>query len=124
MTGRKQVLFNKTCKKIISKDVRFASTPLQKMRGLMFRKKPDYALVFQTRFPGRASLSIHMFFVFFSIDVVYLRNNCVVDTRKGVRPFTPFLLPAKESDTLIELPVGSIERGKIGVGDIIELKTV
>ncbi len=124
MTGRKQVLFNKTCNKIISKNVRFASTPLQKMRGLMFRRKPDYALVFQTRFPGRASLSIHMFFVFFSIDVVYLRNNCVVDIRKGVRPFTLFILPAKESDTLIELPVGLIEMGKVRVGDIIELKTV
>ncbi len=124
MTGRKQVLFNKTCKKIISKNVRFAITPLQKMRGLMFCRKPDYALVFRTRFPGRASLSIHMFFVFFSIDVVYLRNNCVVDVKKGVRPFTLFLLPAKESDTLIELPVGLIERGKICVGDVLELKIV
>ena len=123
MTGKKQVLFNKTCKKIISKDVRFASTPLQKMRGLMFRKKPDYALVFRTRFPGRASLSIHMLFVFFSIDVVYLRNNCVVDLRKRVRPFTLFILPANESDTLIELPVGLIDGGKIRVGDMIELKS-
>ncbi len=122
MTGRKQVLFNKTRKKIISKNVRFASTPWQKMRGMMFRRKPGYALVFKTRFPGRASLSIHMFFVFFSIDVVYLRNNCVVDIRNGVRPFTPFILPAKEADTLIEIPKGLIERGNISVGDVIELK--
>ena len=122
MAGRKQVLFNKTRKKIISKNVRFASTPWQKMRGMMFRRKPGYALVFKTRFPGRASLSIHMLFVFFSIDVVYLRNSRAVDIRKRVRPFTLFILPAKESDTLIELPAGSIEHGKIRVGDIIELK--
>ena len=63
-----------------------------------------------------------MFFVFFSIDVVYLRKNCVVDIRKGVRPFTPFILPARESDTLIEIPAGLIEHGDISIGDVIELK--
>lgn len=124
MTGKKQVLFNKTRKKTILEKVRFAKTPWQKMRGMMFRIRPDYALVFRTRFPGRASLSIHMFFVFFSIDVVYLRNNCVVDIRKRVCPFTPFILPAKEADTLIEIPAGLIEHGNISVGDVIELKVV
>lgn len=114
-------LVNVSRKKVVASKVRYAKTFFQKFRGLMFRKKSDYALVFPSHFPGRANLAIHMFFVFFPIDVVYLRKNRVVDIRKRVMPFTPFIVPNADSDTLLELPVGSINRGAIHTGDVIKV---
>ena len=68
-------LFNKTTGKKIIEKVSFARTSREKARGLMFKKKPDYALVFENKKPSRLGISIHMFFVFFPIDAVFLHGN-------------------------------------------------
>lgn len=120
--GDKTRLINTSRSRVVAKQVKFAKTAFEKMRGLMFRKKPNYALVFPSSFPSRINLAIHMFFVFFPIDAVYLRGNRVVDMYKSVKPFTPYLSPVEPSDTLLELPVGSISRGSIRVGDVLAIR--
>ncbi|VVB59422.1 putative ACR [uncultured archaeon] len=114
-------LINRTTKKIICEKVVFAKTIFSKLRGLMFREKVDYALVFDFGRASRSSAAIHMFFVFFPIDVVYLRNGTVVDLYKSVMPFTPYLAPKRDADILIELPEGAIEKGKIEIGHKIAI---
>lgn len=108
------MLVNKTRKKKIIDKVKIARTQFEQARGLMFRKKPDYALVFPKREASRFGISIHMLFVFFPIDVVYLNKNKVVDVRRNVLPFTPFLMPKAPADTLIELPAGKAKGVRAG----------
>lgn len=122
MSDDARILVNKSRSRVLAKKVRFASTPFQKFRGLMFRRKPDYAMIFQSSVAGRLNLAMHMFFVFFPIDAVYLRKSRVVGIFRNVKPFTPYLSPAKESDTLVELPAGTISGENVRIGDFLSIK--
>lgn len=115
------MLLNMTKNHLISNKVVFANTTYQKFRGLMFKNKKevDYALVFDFDRASKDSAAIHMFFVFFPIDVVYLRDSHVVDLHRAVKPFTAYLAPKKHADTLIELPQGTIWSSGISIGDEI-----
>ena len=78
-------------------EVAVRDTIIGKFRGLMFSKKPknDGLLFF---FKKESVVSLHMFFVFFSIDVVYVnKEKKIVEIKRKVKPFYPFILgpPAK-----------------------------
>ncbi len=63
--------------------------------------------------------SIHMFFMKFSIDVVFVdHSRVVVGLVRGIKPFrmSAFYWAA---DCAIELPEGQIDRTKTFLGDII-----
>lgn len=88
-----------------------------KVLGLMFKRplKNKEAVIFILDKEGRINASIHMFFVFFSIDVVWLnKNKGVVDIRKNVKPFTPLIVPRKKAKYIIEFPNEGIKNIKIG----------
>ena len=54
-------------------------------RGLMFSRRRNLLFVFDKE----RKVSIHMLFVFFSIDIYWLDKDFrVVDLRKKVKPFT------------------------------------
>ena len=111
------MLFNKTNKKMLMQTVRIASTSFNKLKGLMFenQQKFDYALVFPLPRESIAMATIHMLFVFFPIDVVYLdKNKKVVDIAKGLQPFTPSYSPKKPSKFFIELPAGKSKGISLG----------
>ncbi|MDD5163778.1 MAG: DUF192 domain-containing protein [Candidatus ainarchaeum sp.] len=103
------MLINKSdSKKIISK-VRIADSSWKRLRGLMFENQAlfDYALVFDLPRESVLNATIHMLFVFFPIDVVFLdKNRKVVDIIKSLQPFTPSCSPKKPAKFLIELPAG------------------
>jgi uncharacterized membrane protein (UPF0127 family) len=115
------MLFNKTSGKMISKKVKLASGSWGKLKGLMFEdgKNFDYALVFALARESIAMATIHMMFVFFPIDVVYLNAEMkVVDIVSGLKPFTPSYSPKKPSKFFVELPV---EKSKgVSIGDVLE----
>jgi len=111
------MLFNKTTKKEVMPKVRLAETHWDKMKGLMFEdpKRFDYALVFVLPKESVSNASIHMLFVFFPIDVVYLnKNKKVVDIAKNVAPFSLGYVPKKASKYFVELPAGKSRGIKIG----------
>ncbi len=118
---KRVLLVNASNNHLVSGKVVFADTAFQKFRGLMFRnrKEVDYAMVFDFGRASKNSAAIHMLFVFFPIDVVYLLNGKVVDLYKGVTPFTPYIEPKERADTLIELPQGAIWTSGIKLGDEI-----
>ncbi len=63
--------------------------------------------------------SIHMFFMKFPIDVIFVdRNKNVVGLVRGIKPFrmSPYFW---RSDCAIELPAGQIDRTKTALGDKI-----
>ena len=66
--------------------------------------------------------SIHMVFMRFSIDVLFVsKENRVVGIVKNIRPF--FLSPIFwESSYAIELPAGKIVETKTSLGDILILE--
>lgn len=109
-------LLNKTSGKKIMGKVLLAETPWQKLKGLMFEDpaKFDYALVFLLPRESIANATIHMLFVFFPIDIVYLnKEKKVVDIAKKIPPFSLGYAPKKASKFFIEMPAGKSKGIKI-----------
>ncbi len=79
-----------------------------RFKGLMFSKKlnKSESLIFVLDSESRFNSMIHMLFVFFSIDVVFLDSSKkVVDVRKAY-PFISFILPKAKSKYVIEMNAG------------------
>lgn len=93
--------------KTIMKKVKLATTPLERMKGLMFEdeKKFNYALVFTSPNEGKLESSLHMMFVFFPIAAVFLDSNKIVVDKTTLTPFTVNYTPKKAAKYVIELPV-------------------
>ena len=93
-------------------EVEAADTFLKRLRGLMFRRRLD---------SGRGLLlapcnSVHMLFMRFAIDVVYLDKDFRI--KKIVRDLTPWLGLSFCFGAwgALELPSGEAERLKLVVG--------
>ena len=108
-------LLNQTQHTLLADRVILAQTPLSRMRGLLGRKEflSGEALVITH------CNSIHMFFMKFSIDVIFVdREGRVVGLLEKIRPFC--LSPVFwRADRAIELPLGTIAFSRTGLGDTI-----
>lgn len=102
---------------VIAAQVELADSAWKRMRGLLGRG--SLAADAGMRFEPASSL--HMMFMRFAIDVVYVdRDERVV---KLVRNFKPWRFSwARGARTAYELPVGSIDRSDVAVGDELELR--
>ncbi len=102
--------------KTLMKNVKLAKTNWQRMKGLMFEdiRKFNYALIFEFPSESRVGCSIHMIFVFFPIDIVFLNKNKEVVDKITLNPFTPNYTPKKAAKYVIELPNGNAKKIKIG----------
>lgn len=103
-------------KKIFGLEIEYVITFFEKVMGLMFRKKLRHALWFNFNRKTRIDASIHSFFVFFPFDVIWLNEKKIVDLRKNVKPFTFNITPKKPADSMIELPIGTINKQKLKIG--------
>ena len=98
-------IINKTNNNTLAENAMVANTPFKRMKGLLGKR--DFS-------KGQALIldpcnSIHMFFMRFPIDVLFLdKNNHVLKAISSLRPFclTPVYFKSKLA---IELPVGTIE---------------
>ncbi|QHS22506.1 DUF192 domain-containing protein [Virgibacillus sp. MSP4-1] len=110
---------------IISNDKRFKvpisilryQTFWKRFRGLMFRLSPikDEGIFICP------CNSIHMFFMFFPIDVVFLdEHHQVVKTIVHLKPWH-VVRPVKHAVSAIELPSGTIHKYQIKTHDKIKL---
>jgi uncharacterized membrane protein (UPF0127 family) len=88
----------------LATDVEVADSVLARARGLMFRRSvpEDYALVFP--FDRVRRRGLHMVFVPFPIDAVWLVDGEVTATAR-LRPWIGH--GAARADTVIELPAGA-----------------
>ncbi|PAU85359.1 hypothetical protein CK500_01430 [Halorubrum salipaludis] len=101
---------------VLASDVDVARSAFEQGRGLMFRRSiPDgYALVFPFDAPDTQWL--HMLFVPFAIDAVWLVDGEVQKTKR----LAPFVgLGRGRADTVIELPAGAAD--PVAVGDELRL---
>lgn len=108
---------------MIHEKTKIASTFSQKFKGLMGVKKKDfdYCLVFELNKEGTLSASIHMMFMKFPIDIVFLNSKKeVVDMVENAQPWTLDHTPAKPAKFIIELEAESIQKNKIQIQDQLE----
>lgn len=83
--------------------------------GLMFRfSPPNYGVIFPFTPPQRAM--IHMWFVFFPLDIFWLDEKGVVLEQRTLYPWTVHT-PSALSSYVIELPAGTLLRTNTKVGD-------
>ena len=109
---------NKTKNKTLVTDYKLCKSDLSKGIGLMFsRKKADFGLIFPFR--KEKIVPLHMFFVFYPIDVLFLSSNKkVVDMKQGFKPFTIYT-SKKRVKYVIELPVKTIDMTDTLLNDVI-----
>lgn len=98
------MLRNLTTGETIASRVVRCDTFWRRGRGLMFRLRlgPDDAYLFVENRESVARATIHMFFVFFDIAVIWLdRDKQVVDATLA-RPFRPYYAPSQPAMYYVE----------------------
>ena len=106
------------CKdKVLLTKVKYCDSFMSRMLGLMFSRKlnqKEGAILVADR-ESKEATSIHMFFVFFPLDVFWLDSDLrVVDVRRNIRPFVPLIVPGEKARYVLETSVGSITGDVLG----------
>lgn len=112
---------NITKNKILVNKIKFCKNFLNRSIGLILHKKlKNKGLIFI--YSKEKKISLHMVFVFFPIDVLFLdKNKKVIEIKKNFRPFS-FYTAKKRAKYILELPDGTIKKTKTKLGDMIELE--
>jgi len=110
------MLINSTSGKKIIEKIKTANTSFSRFKGLMFEKKENfnYGLVFELDKEGRINSSVHMLFVFFPIDIVYLNPEKIVVDKATLNPWKLNYTPKKPAKYFVELPKGTANKIKLG----------
>jgi uncharacterized membrane protein (UPF0127 family) len=111
-------ILNQSKASVIATTVKVAGTPSERMKGLLGRSSldQDEALVIT------ACQSIHMFFMKFAIDVIFVDSKGkVVGLCPNIQPFhlSPIFWRAHKA---IEVPVGRISSSQTSIGDQISIQ--
>jgi uncharacterized membrane protein (UPF0127 family) len=121
MVTTRMGITNKTRKTDVAKQYKLCRSVGSKARGLMFTNESQVlgaALLFEFR--RAAEQSLHMFFVFYPIDVLFLdEKKKVVDVKEGFRPFTVYN-SRQMAKYVLELPRGTVRRSKTCEGDVLK----
>lgn len=96
--------------------VRRCDTFTCRLRGLTFRRalNPDEALLFIEPAVSRLGTSIHMFFVFFDIGVVWLAEDGTVVDAQRAKPFRPYYAPQAPARYFLEAAPAILDWVEIG----------
>lgn len=107
------MIYNKTRREIISQSEMVCTSFFSQARGLMFRRKRNLVMVF----PGERKISLHMFFVFYPIDVLVVDGDKkIVEIKRNFKPFTVWN-SSEKGKYVVELA----KKGSYEVGDLIEI---
>lgn len=96
-----------TTDEFLAEDLHFATSWWQRLRGLMFRRSLNAG---EGLFIEPCS-SIHMMFVPFSLDAVFVdKDHRVVKVSRGVRPWIGLGFGGRGARGVIEVAAGAAER--------------
>ncbi|GAF99999.1 unnamed protein product, partial [marine sediment metagenome] len=80
------------------------------------KKIIDKCLIF--KFNKEEKWSLHMLFVFFPIDVLWLdKDKKVIDIKENFKPFSLMAKPKEKAKFVVELPVNTIHNTKTKIND-------
>jgi uncharacterized membrane protein (UPF0127 family) len=114
------IVKNSTKKTAISGNAGILDDVFSQAMGLMFSRSKNNALIF--KFAEERMISLHMIFVFYPIDVLFLgKNKTVVDKKENFRPFA-FYKSKKKAMYAVELPKGTIKKTRTEKGDKISFQ--
>ena len=110
------MLVNHTTGETLASQVTLCDTFWRKFKGLMFRRKldPQHALVFVYVRESVSETTIHMFFVFFPIAVLWLdAEKRIVDTALA-KPFRPYYAPRQPAQYFVECAPHTLQHIHLG----------
>jgi uncharacterized membrane protein (UPF0127 family) len=116
------MLRNLTTGETIANRVVRCDTFWKRARGLMFRPPlaADEVYLFIEGRESVAQTTIHMFFVFFAIAVIWLDRDRQVVDKKLARPFRPFYAPGGPAQYYVEGHPSILDR--VSEGDRIDFE--
>jgi len=85
---------------------------INKLRGLMLSRQKN--LLFEADYEGILSSSIHMLFVFYPLDIIWLNKSKKVVDIQPAKPFQFLLMPKKPAKYILELKHGKGKLFRIG----------
>jgi uncharacterized membrane protein (UPF0127 family) len=107
------MIINKSNGKLLDKNPKWLNNVFSQSLGAMFRKKISRALIFPLKKEARASASIHMFFVFTPLTVLWVNSEKIVVDKGLAKPFRTYT-PTDDAKYVIELPPSAFNKVKIG----------
>lgn len=115
------MLKNLTKKNTIVNSIKICKSIHSKAKGLMFTRKSyvcKNSLLFEFKKPTKVGL--HMFFVFYIIDVIFLdKDKMVVELKEDFKPFSIYN-PKKPSNFVIEVPKDTVCTKNVQIGDYLD----
>lgn len=119
-----KMITNRTRNKVISREILLCNKLWSSMKGLMFRKELQENQCLLIDLHKDTNASIHMFFVNFPIDIIWLNSEKrVVDFARNVQPNTPYKAPSKFARYILELPEKTLDKNPVSIGDLFEFNT-
>ncbi|MBU90447.1 hypothetical protein CMO94_02800 [Candidatus Woesearchaeota archaeon] len=107
---------NTTKKTLLAKNAKLCKNIFSKSIGLMFSRPRSLIFIFKKE----KIIPLHMLFVFYPIDVLFLnKNKIVVEIKENFKPFV-FYTPKNKAMYVIELLKGAIKSSKTKIGDKID----
>ncbi|WP_406660107.1 DUF192 domain-containing protein [Methanolobus sp. ZRKC3] len=108
--------------KSIATDIEFACSIFKQAQGLMFRKSipDDYAMIFVLK--KKSKVSLHMLFVNFPIDVIFLDEKKNVVKTSVLRPWIGTCSSDSKVKYIIETNPGTVKKRGIKNGDSISFE--
>lgn len=98
----------KIINKNVSMKVKLADSYFKRLKGLMFKKNPDYGLLIKTNLGS----TVHSCFMNFPIDIYFIKDSIIFDS-VILNPWS-YYKPKKDADFVLEFAEGSF---KIDKGD-------
>ena len=105
---------NITRNTIIASSSKVADSILGRAVGLMFSKPTQSAMIL--KFGREMPISLHTYFVFYPIDILFVDSRLRVVETAIMQPFA-FYSAKKKASCVVELPAGTIKKTKTKVGD-------
>ena len=105
--------------------VRYCNAFLCRLRGLMFRKRLDLdegLLLVEGKHDSRVETSIHMFFVPFELNVVWINTDMQVVDKIIAKAWRPAYFPAAPARYILEIHPRRWE--DYHIGDTVEFQNV
>jgi len=114
----------KQSNKVILRRVKLCDNFWTRFRGLQLvtNLPDDEGLLFVTGSESRANTTIHMFFMFFSIGVVWLDSKGKVVDKCFAKPWRPVYAPKSPAQYFIEARPGILD--KVKIGDVLRFDEV
>ncbi len=100
---------------VLVRGARWCASYWSRLRGLMFRRRLDEALVLVEAADSRTATAIHMFFVPFAIATIWIDSQGRVVDKVLAKPWRPFYGPRAPARYVLEAAPEVLE--KVSVGD-------